>query len=282
MDSLEGFVSDDTLTHVPLRALGWDIESVPWRRPVVDWSGFDAVVIRSTWDYQQAPEAFVSVLEQVSRSGTHLENPLDLVRWNMNKRYLRDLERRGVPIVPTVLGEDVGPVNEKALFARLGTDTLVLKPAISASADHTYRLTRGSPGWRGAIAAFAQREYLAQPFVPSVVARGEYSLFFFNGDLSHAVLKTPQFQDFRVQEEHGGTIRPIVASRGLVVAAERAMNAIRQVPLYARVDLVRLGDGRFGVMELELIEPALYFRTFQGAAERFARAFDKRMRGHAA
>jgi glutathione synthase/RimK-type ligase-like ATP-grasp enzyme len=277
-DSLDGFVSDDTLAHAPLGALGWEVEEVSWRRPAVDWGAFDAVIIRSTWDYQNAPTEFLSALEEIERSDTRLENALDLVRWNLSKTYLHDIQRCGAPIVPTVWGSNLGPVDERAILGQLGTDEVVLKPVVSANADHTYRLTRGSAGWSEAATAFAQRAYLAQPFLRSVVEEGEYSLFFFAGEFSHAILKTPAPQDFRVQEEHGGIIRAVSASTELVLAAERVMTAIGQVPLYARVDLVRLGDGTFGLMELELIEPALYFRMDHGAPERFARGLDARCR----
>jgi glutathione synthase/RimK-type ligase-like ATP-grasp enzyme len=278
MENLHSYVSDDALAYAPLRTLGWHVEAVPWRRPVADWSSFDAVIIRSTWDYQHAPQAFLSVLGQIQRSGAHLENALDLVKWNVNKTYLGDLERRGVPIVPTVWGSDIGPVDEHAILRRLGTDEVVLKPVIGASADHAYRLTSGSAGWSEAAAAFEQRQYLAQPFLRQIVDEGEYSLFFFGGELSHTVLKTPKIPDFRVQEEYGGVIRAVSASRGLVSAAERVIVAIGKVPLYARVDLVRLEEGVYGLMELELIEPSLYFRMDANAPERFAQALHSRIR----
>jgi glutathione synthase/RimK-type ligase-like ATP-grasp enzyme len=277
MDNLDGFVSDDALAYGPLRRLGWDVEAVPWRRPAVAWGAFDAVVIRSTWDYQHDPEAFLAVLEQVARSGTRLENPLGLVRWNMNKAYLGDLGRRGVPVVPTAWGHDLGPVDEGAILGRLGTDEVVLKPVVGASGEHTYRLARGSAGWAEAAAAFARRAYLAQPFVRSVVEEGEYSLFYFAGALSHAVLKEPAAGDFRVQEEHGGVIRALAPSGGLAAAGARALAAVGQAPLYARVDLVRLGGGGYALMELELIEPSLYLRMDAGAPERFARALARHL-----
>jgi glutathione synthase/RimK-type ligase-like ATP-grasp enzyme len=276
MESLDGYISEgDEVAYEPLRDLGWHVEAVPWRRPDVDWGGFDAVVIRTTWDYHQEPKAFISMLDQVKRSGTPLENAFDLVLWNMNKTYLRDLERKGVPIVPTSWSSDLGPVNEETILQRLGTDDVVLKPVIGASAYLTFRLYPGSAAWREAAEAFHHREYLAQPFIPSIVENGEYSLFFFGGLYSHTVLKTPQSHDFRVQEEHGGIIRAAIATHELIKAGERVMAAIGQVPLYARVDLVQMPDGGYALMELELVEPALYLRTDKGAANRFAHAIDR-------
>jgi hypothetical protein len=278
MDSLQGFVSDDELAYPPLRRLGWQVEAVSWRRSDIDWGRFDAVVIRSTWDYQQAPESFLQALEQIDRAGTRLENSLQIVRWNLKKTYLADMERRGIVIVPTVWGNELGPVQEVVIREILGTDEVVLKPVVSANADHTYRLSRDSASWSEAAAAFAQREYLAQPFLASIVEEGEYSLFFFGGQFSHAILKTPKLDDFRVQEEHGGIITAVGATSELVGAGERVMAELGGVPLYARADLARLESGELALMELELIEPALYFRMAEGSAERFALALDQRLR----
>ena len=277
-DDLQGFVTDDHLACPYLRVLGWDVETVSWRRPAVPWGRFDTVVIRSTWDYHEAPQEFISALERIRQSVVQLENPLKLIQWNIRKTYLRDLKRRGVPSVPTLWGDELGPVDETAILGRLATDGVVLKPVVGASAACCYRLSRGSPNWRDARAAFADREYLAQPFLHEVVTEGEYSLVFFGGQFSHALLKTPKAHDFRVQETHGGTIRVVAASRKLVEAGEQTMAAIGQVPLYARVDLVRMGNDVYSLMELELIEPNLYFRMDANAPERFAQALDARFR----
>jgi len=281
MACMEGFVSDDELAYAPLRERGWVVEAVAWNRPGVDWARYDLVVIRSTWDYQNSPTEFLAVLEEISRSGTHLENAIDLVRGNMNKEYLRDLERRGISIVPTMWGSDLGPVDPMRIMGALDADEVVLKPVIGANADHAFRLGRGSSLWSEAAVAFADRAYLAQPFIASVVTVGEYSLFFFDGQLSHVILKTPKLHDFRVQEEHGGNIAPAPASPELVSAAEKVMAAIEGCPLYARVDLVQLQDQSYGLMELEIIEPALYLRMDKEAPDRFACAIDRRVRERA-
>jgi hypothetical protein len=150
----------------------------------------------------------------------------------------------------------------------------VIKPVISASAFHTYRLRRGDR-WSGEMeAAFAGREVMAQPFLRSIVEEGEYSLFYFGGELSHAVLKSPKEEDFRVQEEHGGFIRKVEPPAPLVELGHRIVESLPVAPLYARVDLARLDSGGYALMELELIEPSLYFRTDPESPRRFARAFD--------
>ena len=262
-DDLAGYVTDDRLAEAPFAEIGWTVEHVPWRQG--GWERYEAVVIRSTWDYHKHPGEFLAVLEEIGRSGARLANPLELVRWNARKTYLRGLEARGLPVVPTLW--DRRP--DSSLFDELGADEIVVKPVVSASAFHTYRLRRGGEMEE----AFAGREVMVQPFLRSIVEEGEYSLFFFGGELSHAVLKSPKEADFRVQEEHGGLIEPVVPPRHLAELGRRIVESLPEPPLYARVDLAALDSGEYALMELELIEPSLYFRTDPESPRRFARAF---------
>ncbi len=276
MHSLDGFVSDDQCVFQPLANLGWKVELVPWRQMDIDWNSFDAVIIRTTWDYQNDPQAFLSVLENINRSTAHLENSLGLVRWNMRKTYLRDLEKRGIGIVPTVWESGISSKRIYSLFEELDADEIIIKPTIGANADDTFRLTRDADdATRARIeTVFNKRAYMAQPFMRGIIEEGEFSLFFFGGEYSHTILKTPKAQDFRVQEEHGGHIQSVDAKALLLTRAEEAIETIQPAPLYARVDFVR-ANGDFLVMELELIEPSLYFRMDTKAPERFAQALDK-------
>ena len=280
-----GYVIDDDLARAPLAALGWHVEAVPWSAPDAVWTRFDVVVIRSPWDYHDHAGAFLGVLAQIERAGVPLFNSLDLVRWNLRKTYLRELAARGVPIVPTVWRERLAPGDVAALRAEVGADEIVVKPILSANADGAFWLGReagpeqAAPEQAAACEAyFADRALMAQPFVRSVVEEGEFSLFYFNGQHSHTILKTPKPKDFRVQEEHGGLIQAVHAEPALLAAGAAAMQAIGDPPLYARADFVRTPDGAFWLMELELIEPALYFRMHADAPSRFAAALDARMR----
>ena len=279
MDSLDDFVFDDDLAVEPLRELGWEVETVSWRADE-DWSRFEAVVIRTPWDYQDAPDEFIKVLEDIERSGARLENPLSVVRWNLSKKYLRELEGLGVPIVLTRWGEagtDAADIPQH--IESLAADEFIVKPIISANADHTLRLTRKAlPELLEELAeVFAERAYMVQPLLSNVIDEGEFSLFYFNGEYSHAILKTPKQADFRVQEEHGGISQAVEAEPELLEAGRRTIVNLPNL-LYARADFVRDRQNGFLLMELELIEPALYFRMDPLSAERFARAFDERMR----
>lgn len=269
------YVFDDDLLIEPLEAKGWDVESVPWRRP---WDGdrFHCVVVRTTWDYHKHPEAFLAALQRIEDSGALLLNPLSLIRWNLQKTYLRDLEALSLPVVPTHWL--FSPTTEQIRQQLRLHSRAVIKPVISASADDTFLLD-GEPAETElhAIArTFHGRECMMQPFMPGIESEGEFSLFYFDGELSHSVLKTPKSRDFRVQEEHGGSIRVIERPElKLLQLSERLLAGLRPAPLYARLDWVRHGQG-FAVMEVELIEPSLYLRHVPAAAERFANALERR------
>lgn len=269
---LTDFVSDDELAIAPLAERGWRVALVSWR-DAVDWNAFDAVVVRSTWDYQSAPEAFIAALARIDRSRARLANELTLMRWNMSKTYLRDLEAEGVAIPPTIWAERITTDDLLRYFDELSTDEIVVKPVVSANADDTYRVTRlGASAVADELArVFRRRDCIIQPFLRNVVEEGEYSVMFFNGEPSHTILKTPKQGDFRVQEEHGGWIRPIEPAKQLLASAMHAVDCVAPAPLYGRADFVRTEAG-YALMELELIEPALYLRMDASAPARFADA----------
>ncbi|MEM6646429.1 MAG: hypothetical protein AAF730_09270 [Bacteroidota bacterium] len=273
-DDLGAYETDEALTEAPLAERGCTVEYVSWTAAAADWSRFDAVVIRTPWDYHKHVGAFLERLEAIEASGTPLLNALPLVRWNADKRYLRDLEQRSIAIVPTVWGEAEQPVSFEALFEQLDTDAIVVKPVVSAGAMDTFRLQHPVSAEQKAQVEqpFAERPFMAQPFVKAVVTEGEFSVFVFDGAYSHCILKTPKAGDFRVQEEFGSRLVLVEPEPALLEAAERVLAVLDEVPLYARVDLVRMPSGTFALMELELIEPGLYFRLDPSSATRFAKA----------
>ena len=233
---------------------------MPWRAGA-DWDAYDVVVVRSPWDYQDAPDAFLDVLAAIDGSQARLENPLSVMRWNLRKTYLRDLEAAGVPVVPTRWADGLTAAALADAFAAWDAAEVVAKPVVSAGAEGTFRLGPDPATWTGALLSLATRPCMVQPFLPSVVEEGEWSVFAFGGAVSHTILKTPAAGDFRVQEEHGGRIRAVAAAADLLALTEAALAAVpHPAPLlYARVDAVRLPDGSLAVIELELVEPSLYF-----------------------
>lgn len=277
MEDPSGYFVYDQLTHQPLASLDWRVVDVPWTKSVEPWTQFDAVVIRSPWDYQSNPEAFLVTLETIEAAGVKLFNSSQVCRWNIDKSYLRDLADHGVPTIPTLWLDSFDRGQLETQFQSLGhSDSLVLKPTIGAGADNVFVLgPTYCAQWEKAHQVFRNRPLMVQPFLRSIVSLGEYSLFYFGGRFSHAINKTPAKGDFRVQEEHGGIIRSAQPSPEILAVGARTLEAIDHRLLYARVDIVELHDGSFAVIELELIEPSLYFPYDDQSPRRFAEALNE-------
>ena len=235
------------------------------------------MIIRSTWDYWNDVPAFLEVLAQIDRE-TPLANPLDVVHWNLAKTYMLDLEGKGVGIVPTIWPDAVHEASFPAFCDSLESDELVIKPVVGANGEDAFRISgRESQDRLFRIAGcFRERKAMVQRFMPRILTEGEYSLFFFNGEFSHAILKTPAESEFRSQEERGAYIKAVAPEEKLLLRAQQALSVISSPTLYARIDLVRDDDEDFVIMELELIEPSMYLRTDPDAPMRFARAIDER------
>jgi glutathione synthase/RimK-type ligase-like ATP-grasp enzyme len=271
---LPNLSADDQLLLAPLAARGVRAEPTAWDDPAIDWDSYDALVIRSTWNYHKAYGAFVSWIDRVETLGVPTWNPPAILRWNASKTYLRDLASRGVDVVPTRWVASAGTTSLAELVADAGWSDVVVKPAISASAYETWRVA--AHGVTSEDESRFQRlaargSVMVQAFVPELQRDGEWSLFFLGGEYSHAALKRPRAEDFRVQPEHGGTVESKPAPRHLIAAASAVTAHIPGSWLYARVDGCEVG-GRLLLIELELVEPWLGLGAEPGAAERFAEA----------
>jgi glutathione synthase/RimK-type ligase-like ATP-grasp enzyme len=254
------------------------VEARAWNAPGADWDGFDAIVLRSNWDYHFDPDAFLGWLDRLERAGARIWNPPALVRWNLTKGYLLELARAGVPTVATVILEDETRAGLEAVMAARGWSRVVMKPAISASA-HDTRLVSGATLDEavGALASGAiRRPVLVQPFVEEIQTRGEWSLVFIDDEMTHAVLKRPASGEFRVQPRWGGTVETPAPPDGVRAVARAALAALPVSPLYARIDGVETAAG-FQIMEVEVNEPGLFFPYAPAAALRFAEALLRRV-----
>jgi glutathione synthase/RimK-type ligase-like ATP-grasp enzyme len=245
---------------VSTRLLAWDAD--------VDWSAADVVVVRSTWDYFERLDEFLSWADAVE-SVSCLVNAAAVLRWNTHKRYLTELTDRGVPTVPTAVVEKGGVLADiSALFP--GHLELVVKPAVSIGAIGAMRARANDAGLAAHLTHLALLgDVLVQPFVSSVVDRGETSLVFAGLDLSHSVRKVPRPGEYRVQDHHGGSIHRHQATAEEIAVARAALAVAPGRCTYARVDLVDTADGPV-VMELELVEPALFLNEDPAAPDRFA------------
>jgi glutathione synthase/RimK-type ligase-like ATP-grasp enzyme len=272
IENLDGYTTDDELIIEPLNKLGYQVEFVPWRQTTVSWSAFDAAIIRSTWDYHKSPTEFRQTLKNIE-SQTRLANSFQTVEWNLDKIYLRDLEEKGALIVPTIWSNGIiDAIKIEDWYKQLHSSEIVIKPTISASSLDTFRVKSNEIDVSSLKNTFENRSCMIQSFMRGIVEEGEFSLFFFGGNYSHAILKSPKEADFRVQPEYGGRTQAIKPTKKLLTTAENVLGFVSPMPLYARIDFVRNENDDFVLMELELIEPALYFDKDGQAAQRFAEA----------
>ena len=263
-DDLEEFFVWDNLLIAPFAHLGIRVDTISWHAKNVDWTIYSAVIVRSTWDYQDDPAAFMATLAEIENSGTHLVNPLTLMQWNVSKDYLQTLQNQGVEIIPSQFFQSADTALIDSHFASFETDELIIKPLISANSDNTFRLSKIDVARQTDTlnSTFATTPCVIQPFLSSVVNEGEFSLFYFNGQYSHTIKKVPKQGDFRVQEEHGGQLYSVQPDAKLLDTAANVLAQLPEPSLYARVDLLRntTGEGdSWQLMEVELIEPSLSF-----------------------
>ncbi len=236
------------------------------------------LVVRSTWDYTERRDAFVAFIRDAAAQ-TVVVNPPAVIAWNTHKRYLVELAAQGLDVVPTAFVPRGAATTFAQATAPFHAREVVVKPAVSAGARRTHRLAVDDAAAAATFAALVRDEdVLVQPLIPSILDEGELSLLFFGGAYSHAVVKTPARGDFRVQEQHGGTFTATRAPDDAVVLAQRCLAMVPDDLCYARVDLVRMPDRGWALMELELVEPSLYFAHDAGAASRCAQAILARAR----
>ncbi|MBI1290683.1 hypothetical protein GC173_05510 [bacterium] len=276
MDSLEGYFTYDHLPAAILEQRGWQVEYPSWRSDA-DWQRFAAVIIRSPWDYQHDPDRYMATLRYIASLGVPVHNSVDIVEWNLRKTYLKELDQRGVPLIPTIWRDALAGGDLHRHSESLDSSEIVVKPILGANADGAFRLSApfDSPQAAEALRTYAAAPFQIQPFLRSIVEFGEVSLFYFGSQYSHAVHKKPKAGDFRVQEEHGGILSPIVPVPGALAVADKVMAELPGATLYARVDLVILNDGNWAVMEVELNEPSLYFNIDPDSPRRFADAVEQ-------
>jgi hypothetical protein len=272
---LPALSADDQLLLAPLAAREIGAEPAAWDDPAVAWDAYDGLVIRSTWNYHTSFDAFRSWIGRVETAGVSTWNPPAILRWNASKTYLRDLAERGVNVVATRwVAERDGP-DLAELLVDAGWSDAVVKPAVSASAYETWRISGGrvSGDDKARFRRLVARPggAMVQRFVPELATNGEWSLMFIAGEYSHAVLKRPRAGDFRVQHEHGGSAETLTPAARVLGAAREITTRIVGPWLYARVDGVEI-DGQFVLVELELLEPSMFLRNDADAANRFAEA----------
>ncbi len=264
---------DEAPTLAALAALGLTARSRAWDDPAADFAAARLVVLRATWNYPERPADFRAWLERTAAASTLL-NPLPVVLWNLHKGYLLDLERQGVPIVPTRVLPAGAPSSFEALTRATGWPDLVLKPAVSCGSRLTFRVAADDVATGDEVlrTLAAEGDALAQPYLTSVEAYGERALVCIDGEITHAVRKSPRFAG---QDESTSEALPVSPAEAAL--ARRCLAAVPHELLYARVDVAPGPDGEPVLMELELIEPTLFFPACPAALERFAWVVKRRV-----
>jgi len=273
--------ADDRLLVDALSARGVSVRAIPWSDPEARWDAFDTVIVRSCWDYFLRADEFHAWLDRLEAERARVHNDARILRWNAEKTYLRELETRGIPVIPTRWIGAGSAASLEELRRETGWGELVVKPTVSGGAHRTWRSAPGAEAVDDArLAELVEGgAVMVQPLVEAIEREGEWSLVYFAGAFSHAVLKRPRSGDFRVQSEHGGTFEPVEPTASVIAAGQRVIAEIPfgdRPPLYARVDGC-IVNGGLRLMELEVLEPELFLRCAPEAAGRLADALIARM-----
>ncbi|HLB36796.1 MAG TPA: hypothetical protein VJL31_09530 [Gemmatimonadales bacterium] len=278
--AMPGLYPDDRYLLQALRATGLSAEPAVWEDPHYEWPAVRLAVIRSAWDYSFRRDQFVAWAERAA-AATEMWNSARLVKWNTHKSYLCDLAERGVSVVPTIVLRAGSRVTLEDLLTRQGWDAAILKAAVAQSGRYALFVPRDRrPSGQAHLDRLLPHEdMLVQPYLPSVAAVGELSLVFVDGECTHAVRKRAAPGDFRVHDDYGGSVALEPPGASSLAVARAALEAVGEPVRYARVDLVDGPGGQPMIMEFELVEPELFFRTSSAAVERFSASIVRRLSG---
>lgn len=273
------FYEEAHLAAERLRAMGYTVDLLEWQDSAVRWERYGLIDIQFCADYIETPAAFRSWIEGLKQQGAPVCNPADAVLWNMDKRYLGELEAKGFLGIPTLFADQGERVDIAAVTARAGWHEVVVKPAVSAGGKTTLRFPAAEAAryQEQVEAMLAHGAVLIQAFLPEVMSAGEWSLVFIDGALSHALHKLPAVGEFLVHEHFGGTTTPAEAPAHIRDYGERLLKALPYDLAYARVDGIDTPGG-FRLMELEIIEPWLWLHLAPESLERYVNALVRRVR----
>ena len=270
---VQNILDEDNLVIQALKERGLSVIRVDWADPDYDWSSTKFALFRTTWDYFDRFEEFMKWLNAVQEVVNFI-NPIELILWNLDKHYLQDLSEKGINIPDTKFIERGEQTTLSKVFHDAGWIDAILKPAVSGSARHTYRLSKANLADHEAIfqQLIAKEAMLLQLFQNTVLKRGEVALMYFDGNYSHAIIKVAKPGEFRVQSDFGGSVHNYTPTTEELTLGEKSLQACARVPVYARVDIIDDNDGNPAVSELELIEPELWFRFYPASAQAMADA----------
>ena len=253
---------EDKILQNKLENIGLNVCKIDWANPDFDWKSSKYAIFRSTWDYFERFDEFFSWIEQTQHKINFI-NTSEIINWNIDKHYLRDLEIKGINITPTIFIEKNDKITLKQLFNKTKWTEAVIKPVISGAARHTYRLDRNNYSkYKRIFQHLIKNEgMMFQEFMQDITLKGEISIILIGGKYTHAVRKTAKIDDFRVQDDHGGKVEKYDATHEEIKFANECIKKCPFFPIYARVDIVYNNSNKLSLIELELIEPELWFRN---------------------
>jgi len=272
-------IDEDAILSALLSELEIPNEIIPWSVTDEDWTRFSYLLVKSVWDYFDFYPQFLQWIADRKSEGTPVLNNLDTIRWNSSKTYLLEIEEKGFPVIAGKLLKKGSHFDGDSIASYSNAVTLVVKPLVSGGSKNTIKIHVDS--WQNQSTKINEllehEDYLIQPFIKEVQEVGEYSLIFFNAKFSHAVLKTPAKEDFRVQHYFGGTVSVIDPSPELMESCQNLVTEFASESLYVRVDGVVI-DGLFHLMELEMIEPYLFLGLADQAIPNYKAALKARLK----
>jgi glutathione synthase/RimK-type ligase-like ATP-grasp enzyme len=255
---------------------GHEVELEIWDNPNANWKKYDVVIIKSTWDYFVGKiDLFYNWLTYLKVNNIPCLNNPDLIRWNADKHYLLEIEAAGLPIVPSYIIEQNDTFDATLPFEKFNVEEVIIKPCVSGGAMNTLRLNKQNVEEHvSQINNWLQDQaYIVQPLKSEIISEGEWSFLFFNGKFSHQLLKVAKEGEFRIQHFFGGSITTPMVNEVLLKEAQKYIDGFAKNALYARVDGV-WSNGRFELMELELIEPYMFFFTNELSLTNYYNAFE--------
>ena len=273
---IQNILLEQELLKSAFEAQGLKVDIAYWDNPTYEWQETKSVLFRTIWDYFERFNEFWEWLEQV-KTKTRLINSYELIKWNIDKHYLKDISSWGIETVPTYFADKGCNMKLHEIAKRNQWKDLVIKPAISASAFKTYKILANEIQANEKLfnSLVQERNMLVQPYFETITQLGEASLMVFDGKFTHAILKKAQPGDFRVQDDFGGTVHNYIPTKAEINFAEKVFETCKTKPVYGRVDIVWDNDKNFYLSELEIIEPELWIRNYPKCAERIAEAVDK-------
>ncbi len=262
---------EDNLLKIALEKKGLLVCKKDWSDKNFNWTHTKHAIFRTTWDYFDRFEEFFQWIEKTQYK-TNFINSVDIIKWNIDKHYLKDLAKKGINIAPTLFVEKNSQITLIELFKKTKFNEAVIKPAVSGAARHTYRVNNSNIEKNENIfqELISHECMLFQEFLHNIIHDGEISLILIKGKYTHAVKKIAKKGDFRVQDDHGGRVKKYQATQKEILFAENCIKNCPYQPIYARVDMVYDNENKLSLSELELIEPELWFRNNTNSAQTLA------------